>query len=112
MAISRQMYYGVAFYTGTDSYNVVDHSNATLSHPVKKGFPYTINFSDDSRLKSVDLDTAPSKIYFDSMGNPLDGASFAPLTAKGKIKLLGGGTALYVYVEPVTGYIRISNVDE
>lgn len=112
MAISRQQNYGVVFHTDTESYSVVNSSGTPLpSHPIKKGFPYTIDFATDSRLKNVDLDTAPSGIYFDYIGKPLDG-SFSDLTAKGKIKLLGGGSAIYVYVEPTTGYIRISDVDE
>ncbi|MDO8303423.1 MAG: GspH/FimT family pseudopilin [Sedimentisphaerales bacterium] len=108
MAISTQQQHGVIFDTGAETYSVVNSSDTPLSHPVKKGFPYTIDFSADSRLNRVDLKTAPSKIYFDSMGNPLD-ASFAAMTVAATITLeqKGGGSTMTITIEPVTGYIRI-----
>ena len=108
MAISTQQRHGVIFDTDTETYSVVKDTNDTpLWHPVKKGFRYTIDFSADSRLKNVDLQTAPDRIYFDSMGNPLN-ASFAPLTAAATITLeqTGGGSTATITVEPVTGYIH------
>jgi len=109
MAISRQQQYGIVFDSAADTYQVVDQNDTVIEHPVKVGFQYTVNFSGDSRLKSVDLATAnfdgTDTIKFDYLGSPLrsDGN---PMNS-GTITLQGGGTAMTVTVEPVTGYIRV-----
>ncbi|MCX5635258.1 MAG: GspH/FimT family pseudopilin [Planctomycetota bacterium] len=113
MAISRQQNYGIIFNPDNDKYDVVDQSDAVVPHPVKRGFPYTINFRSDSRLNKVDLVTADfggsiaNKIYFDYLGSPLK-SDFSQLNS-GTIVLQGGGSTITITVEPVTGFISISN---
>jgi len=102
MAISRGQNFSVVFYPNTESYEVKDQSGSVILHPVKKGFPYTINFQNDSRLNKVNITGAdfganPS-VRFDCLGSPDNG---------GTISLLAGGTSVTVRVEPVTGYISI-----
>jgi len=112
MAISHQQNYGVVFDTIADSYKVVEYNDVTYKddiqgHPVKRGFPYTINFRSDSRLNKVDLVTAnfdggsANKIYFDYLGSPLGNG--------GNITLQADGSIVIITVEPVTGFISISN---
>src|SRR5512146_2074601 len=109
MAISRQQQYGVLFDPGTDMYSVVDQNGVVISHPIKQGFPYTIDFRSDSRLSKVDLADANfdgnTQIKFDYLGSPLK-SDGSPLNS-GTITLQGGTSMMTITVEPVTGYIRI-----
>jgi prepilin-type N-terminal cleavage/methylation domain-containing protein len=115
MAISRQEKYGLVFHTDTESYDVVhvDANNVAniIMHPVKIGFPYTIDYRSDSRLNKVDLNAASfdgtNTIYFDYLGSPYNGNSPAAPLNSGSVTLQGGGMTITVIVEPVTGYIRI-----
>jgi prepilin-type N-terminal cleavage/methylation domain-containing protein len=111
MAISRQQNYGIIFDPGNDKYDVVNQSGAVVPHPVKRGFPYTINFRSDSRLNKVDLVTANfdgwTGIKFDYLGSPYDGSG-SPLNS-GTITLQADGRTVTITVEPVTGFISISN---
>lgn len=102
MAISRQKTYTVIFDEAAESYSITDESGV-ISHPVKIGFPYVVNFKADSRIDRVnivDADFALSEqVSFDYLGSPERG---------GTVKLAGGGTTMIITVEPVTGYISIS----
>jgi len=77
---------------------------------VKKGFRYVINFASDSRLNRVDIVDADfdatSEITFDYLGSPYSGSS--PLNS-GIITLEAAGITKTITVEPVTGYISITD---
>jgi prepilin-type N-terminal cleavage/methylation domain-containing protein len=101
MAISRGERYSVEFDTNTDSYRIKDQAGVVIQHPVKKGFPYEINFQNDSRLSKVDITNVSftdSKVQFDFLGSPDYG---------GTITLQADGTTKRITVEPVTGFISI-----
>jgi prepilin-type N-terminal cleavage/methylation domain-containing protein len=104
MAISRAQYYSVVFYPSTESYQVVDQGGNVIPHPVKKGFTYVVNFANDGRLDQVDIASASfngtSRVTFDYLGSPLNG---------GVITLSAGGVTKTVNVEPVTGFISVSD---
>lgn len=104
MAISRGQNYSVAFDDSTESYSIKDQSDTVIPHPVKKGFPYTIDFQNDSRLNKVDIAgvnfNSTDIVTFDCLGSPDNG---------GTISLDAGGPTATITVEPVTGYISISN---
>ena len=112
MAISRQKIYAVVFNESTESYHLED-PNGIIEHPVRKGFQYAVNFSNDSRLSKVDIvgvDFDPDSshtITFDYLGSPYSGYS-NPLNS-GVINLQAGGTTVTITVEPVTGFISITN---
>ncbi len=111
MAISRGKQYSVVFNIGAESYQIEDVNGVVIDHPVRKGSTYTVNFAADSRLSrvdisSVDFDTTPT-VSFDYLGSPWNGSS-NPLNS-GVITLNAGGSTMTVNVEPVTGYITISN---
>jgi prepilin-type N-terminal cleavage/methylation domain-containing protein len=105
MAISRGQNYSVVFDKDTDSYKIVDTLGATIQHPVKKGFPYVVDFQNESRLSRVDITSASfdgnPKVTFDCLGSPVS------LTIEGTVILQAGGTTKTVTVEPVTGFISI-----
>jgi prepilin-type N-terminal cleavage/methylation domain-containing protein len=110
MAISRGQNYSVVFNIGAESYQIED-VNGVIEHPVKKGFPYTVSFAADSRFDRVDISSAvfdaQSTVSFDYLGSPYnDGGS--PLNS-GVITLSAAGATMTVNVEPVTGYITISD---
>ena len=108
MAISHQQNYGIIFDPGNNKYYVVtDSDNSPIPHPVKKGFPYTINFATDSRLNKVVLKSTNfgNQIYFDYLGSPLNLLNSGTITLEPK----GGGSTITITVELVTGFISISN---
>ena len=62
MAIGRQQNYAVVFDTANDSYEIRDYNSVSgrwevIDHPVKIGFQYVVNFSTDSRLDAVDVNS-------------------------------------------------------
>ena len=109
MAISRQKIYTVVFDTAAESYRIED-PNGIITHPVKKGFQYIVNFSTDSRLSIVDIADvnfdATSAIKFDYLGSPLNGNG-SPLN-NGVITLQAADVTSTITVEPVTGFILIT----
>jgi prepilin-type N-terminal cleavage/methylation domain-containing protein len=110
MSISRGQRYSVVFHKTTETYEIVDESGTTIPHPVKIGFPCTIDFRADGRLNQVDIVDAnfdgTDRVSFDYLGSPFNGTS--PLNS-GVITLRAGVTTRTVSVEPVTGFISISN---
>jgi len=104
MSISRGQSYSVVFDDNNESYRIVDQSNTVISHPVKKGFNYIIDFQNDSRLRKVDITNvdfnSTDRVTFDCLGSPDNG---------GTISLDASGNTTTITVEPVTGYISISN---
>ena len=116
MAIGTQQNYAVVFDAAGESYEIKNYNSTTSSwevidHPVRKGFDYVVNFSADGRLAEVDITNvdfdSSDTITFDSLGCPYSGTGTSPLTA-GQVVLQGGGLTLTVTVEPVTGFISIS----
>ena len=109
MAISRGQNFSVVFDKNTESYRIEDQSGTVIPHPVKKGFPYEINFSKDGRLDKVDIVDvdfdSTSEVKFDYLGSPYNGSN-SPLNS-GVISLQAGGTTTTVTVEAVTGFISI-----
>lgn len=111
MAISRGQVFSVVFDTATESYRIEDQSGSVIPHPVKKGFDYIIDFQNDTRLNRVDIVganfDATNEVKFDYLGSPYNGAD-NPLN-NGIVSLAAGGFTKTVAVEPVTGYISVSN---
>lgn len=102
MAISRGQNHKVVFDKDTDSYKLVDLNGVTIQHPVKKGFPYVMNFRNESRLSRVDITSATfggdQTVVFDCLGSPDSG---------GTVTLQAGGISTTITVEPVTGFVSI-----
>jgi len=97
MAISRGQNFSVVFEKENDSYSIKQEgSEEPIQHPVKKGFPYTVNFQSDSRLDQVDIFDAvfnpnsSTTITFDYLGSPKNGEG-SDLIGEGVITLQAGG---------------------
>ena len=103
MAISRGQNYSVKFDEASESYSIKDQSGTVILHPVKKGFPYTIDFKNDGRLNKVDITSvnfnSTDSVTFNCLGSPEYG---------GTINLNADGSTATITVEPVTGYISIN----
>lgn len=112
MAISRQKNYSVVFNTANDYYEVHD-PNGIIGHPVKKGFDYKVDFNSDSRLNKVVIDNADfdssNTITFDYLGSPYSGSGTLNPLNSGEISLRAGDFTMTVSVEPVTGFISITD---
>ena len=111
MAISRGQPYSVVFDKATETYRVVDQAGSVIQHPVRKGFNYVVDFRSDTRIDEVDIVDASfdatSKVTFDYLGSPYNGSS-TPLNS-GVVTLRSQGITKTVRVEPVTGFITVSN---
>ncbi len=117
MAITRGQNYSVVFDATAESYKIVDQNGNVVSHPVKQGFEYIVDFKNDSRLSKVDISSAQfqpntaNTITFDYLGSPYSGAvaSSGYELNSGSIAISADGATTTITVEPVTGYITISN---
>ncbi len=109
MAIGRQKVYSVVFDASAESYQIED-PNGIINHPVKKGFTYVVNMAGDDRLSQVDIATVDfdttSTVKFDYLGSPYNGND-ANLNS-GTITLQARDITMTITVEPVTGFISIS----
>jgi prepilin-type N-terminal cleavage/methylation domain-containing protein len=111
MAISRGQNFSVVFDTTTESYRIENQDGDIITHPVKKGSNYVVDFRNDSRLDKVDIanvdfDTTGT-VKFDYLGSPYNGSG-NPLNS-GVVNLQAGGMTITVNVEPVTGFISITD---
>ena len=110
ISISSGRNHTVAFNESAESYSIQDEGGDTIEHPVKKGFDYVVSFSSDSRVGSVEIYDADfdgtNSIKFDYLGSPYDGSGGA--LNSGSVVLRSGSSSLTVNVEPVTGYISIT----
>jgi prepilin-type N-terminal cleavage/methylation domain-containing protein len=111
LAISRGQMYSVVFDTAAESYQIEDPNGTVIPHPVKKGFLYVVNFHTDGRLGQVNIVSANfnagNRVKFDYLGSPFDSADSA--LNSGVVTLKVGTTTRTVTVEPVTGFIKVSN---
>lgn len=103
----------VVFDAAAETYRITDAAGNTISHPVKKGFDYVVNFSTDGRLGQVDIVSVnfdgTSTVSFDYLGSPYNGAASPTALNSGVVTLGAGGASRTVSVTPVTGFISISN---
>jgi len=109
MAISTGKTHSVVFDTVAESYCIKNSAGQVITHPVRIGTNYVINFAGDNRLSKVDIvstNFAPSNtVKFDNIGAPSDGSG-SSLT-NGFVQLRAEGNTLKVKIAPVTGYVSI-----
>jgi len=104
MSISRGQSYSVVFDTVAESYQIEDQAGIVIGHPVKKGFNYIVNFRNDG-LDQVDISSADfsggTVVQFNCLGSPDNG---------GSVVLQAANATVTIAVEPVTGYISITDL--
>ena len=115
MAVSRGQIYSVVFDSANETYEIRDPNDTVIEHPIKKGSNYVVDFSSDGRLDRVDIASVDFDgevtVAFDYLGSPYSrdvSLAFANLNS-GTITLQAGGLTKTVTVEPVTGFISVSN---
>ena len=110
MAISRSQTFSVVFDTAGESYRIENQNGDVIGHPVKKGFDYVIDLQnvglDKVDIANVNFD-ASNTIKFDYIGSPYNGGGTA--LNNGVITLQAGGVTMTVTVEPVTGFILVTD---
>ena len=115
LAITHQSRYSVVFDSANESYEIQDEHGDPIKNPVRPSDDFVVNFSTDSRLSQVDIDTvdfdseSDETITFDYLGSPYS-ATTTPLSS-GQIILQDkqtGNFTLTVDVEPITGYVTMS----
>lgn len=113
MAISRGRLYAVVFDVDAESYEIVEDRNGTaipIPHPITKEASYVVNFGAGTRLDRVDIGDADfdgtTTVKFNYLGSPFNGNN-ADLN-DGAITLAAGDFSKTITVEPVTGYISVS----
>lgn len=117
LSISRGHRYAVVFNKDAESYQIEDLNVAVgnpariVDHPVRKGFKYIVAFAADSRLSQVNIVDASfngtDTVSFDYLGSPFD--RNGDNLNSGVVTLRAGNITRTVSVQPVTGYISISN---
>ncbi len=111
MAISTGQAHSVVFSKTNETYQIEDPNGNVIDHPVNKGFSYVVDFRSNGRLNRVDIVDAnfdlTSRVVFDYLGSPFNGSN-NPLN-NGVVTLQAGGVTKTVSVEPVTGFISISD---
>jgi type II secretion system protein H len=110
LAIGTGQRHCVVFDAINETYRITNAAGTTVPHPVKIGFDYVVNFSTDRRLDRVTIASAAfdatAAVSFDYLGSPYNGGATA--LASGVVTLAAGGSSRTVTVEPVTGFISIS----
>ena len=110
LAVTHQQNYSVVFDPATESYSVQDAGGNVIDHPMNPG-GFQVDFASDSRLSRVDLAATTfdhDTITFNYLGAPYSGAGTATPLNAGQITLQAGSFTMMVDVEPVTGYVSIS----
>jgi type II secretion system protein H len=104
LAISRGRPYRVVFDAANESYRIEDSTNAAVAPPGRKS---PVDFRAESRINDVVIVSADfggtETVTFDSLGSP------QALTSQGVVTLQAGSLTRTVTVEPVTGFISVSN---
>ncbi|RKY11693.1 MAG: hypothetical protein DRP52_05590 [Planctomycetota bacterium] len=115
LAITHQQSYSLVF--SGDSYTIQKADGTSVPNPLTGAISFVVNFSTDSRLSQVSIDSADfdpdssDTITFDYLGSPYSGETTAPGNSlnSGQITLEAGSFSLTVDVEPVTGYVTIED---
>ncbi len=116
MAIARAQNFSVVFDSSQETYQIEDSTGTVIAHPVKKGSNYVVNLPgeglDKVNIVNADFDPDSSNtITFDYFGSPYSGSGTLNPLNSGEISLSAGGSTftMTVSVEPVTGFISITN---
>lgn len=111
MAISRGQFYSVVFDAANEQYQIEDSTGNVIDHPVSKK-PYVVDFASDARLDRVEITGvnfgSTNTVKFNYLGSPFD-LNDSDLNSAGTITLQAAGLTRIVTVEPVTGFISVSD---
>lgn len=114
LAISTGQKHWVVFDKTAETYQIEDANGTVIPHPLKKGAAtYIVNFQNDGRLDRVDIVDAnfdlTTGVGFDYLGSPFSGSGLGSPLNNGVVTLQASGVTKRVNVEPVTGFVSISD---
>ena len=116
LAITRQKCYTVKFFPVEEEYQVQDDKGNRIEHPLRPGDDFVEKFGDGSRnlrLGRVDIVATTlndNAVTFDYLGTPYSGTGTSTRLNNdaGTITLKADAFELDVTIEPLTGYISIT----
>lgn len=100
MAISRGRSYSVVFDATAESYQIEDPDGNVVTPPGRKA---TVQFGAGAQLNNVaitNVSFTSETVTFDYLGSPNSG---------GTVQLQAGGITKTITIEPVTGFISVSD---
>ena len=114
ISIAKGQNFSVVFDENAENYRIQDKDSTTIAHPVKKGFDYITDFTSGqlNRVDIVSADIDPDSettVTFDYLGSPYSGTRIANPLNSGQIIIQVDNTTATVHIEPVTGFISITN---
>ena len=115
LAITHQGRYSMVFDVSGESYEIREADGTSVKKPLTGESSFVVDFSTDSRLSQVNIVSADfdsdssDTITFDYLGSPYSGTTANPLNS-GRITLQANTFTLTVDVEPVTGYVTMSDL--
>lgn len=113
MAVTHQENYTVVFTPSTEGYQIQDETGTVIQHPMRSG-NFVEDLDADRRLNRVNIVSADfdsdisNAVTFDYLGAPYSGTDTSSALNTGRITLQADTFTLYVDVEPVTGYVTIT----
>lgn len=113
LAVTHQKACSVVFDPSAETYEIRDESGNLVQHPVRPG-GFHVDFTTDSRTSRVNIREADfdgsTILTFDYLGAPYsDTGTASPLNA-GSVTLQADHFTFRVNVEPVTGYVTITQL--
>jgi len=103
ISISRGEPFTVNFDAANETYKITDQDGNLISHPIKKGTDYQVDFQTTENLSQVDISAVDfggsSEVSFDSLGTPSSG---------GTIEVVAGESTRTITIEPVTGFVSVN----
>ena len=103
----------MVFDLSQESYQIQDETATVIDHPVRPG-TFVEDLGADRRLNKVNIFNADfdssmdNAVTFDYLGGPYSGTDTSSALNSGRITLQADDFTLYVDIEPVTGYITIT----
>jgi prepilin-type N-terminal cleavage/methylation domain-containing protein len=112
LAVTHQKNYTVIFDAGAASYEIQDDTGATITNPLTNQ-PFAVDIDADSRLSQVNIADADFdgdvSVTFNYLGAPFDSGGGTMDSGTITLQDDSGSFALYVKVEPATGYVTIDD---
>ncbi len=114
LAITRQRNFTVVFDPDGKSYKIQDEAGAVITHPVLGG-NFQVDLRNERNLGRVDIasanfdNNADNAVTFNYLGSPFAGTDTGSPLNSGQVSIQAGTFGLTVNVEPMTGYVTISD---
>jgi prepilin-type N-terminal cleavage/methylation domain-containing protein len=110
LSVSTHDTYRIRFDTGLDRYDVIRINDSSAARDPFSRSNFTVDFRNDSQYRGVDITSVninnTAGLQFDWQAAPQN-SNNATLTTEGNISVSYKGQTLKIYIQPVTGTVRI-----